>query len=358
MIFIDANAFYSYYGRSKIRMNSSPVDEKALRHFLDGKNEKSLPTSAFIEIVTHFRDNPKLLKKLIEFRKEKCLHLYNNIPDYIISPDEITVVGLMNEDELGSYSRRILAKKIEIETKFTYLFYEITRDLYLHYKLDDNSVLADDQKDKVLVYLISDGHKERAIEVEKRIRSTLEDGYANHDEKNMHKNLYIKELNEACLMIDIMISGFSSVVKQCTDIVSDIQRTYQEMLNRGLDGFNGTMPVIVDTLAKDTSFLEQAKNKISEMFEKGKYLPTQRRYIKDVMFRAWFDRGQKLQKNDIFDMLCVGCLDYIDNSKVENVLIDKTSYVVSFDKRMRSFLGSVRPWNERIIDSIKANQVR
>ena len=28
MIFLDANAFYSYYGRSKLGMTSEPVDEE------------------------------------------------------------------------------------------------------------------------------------------------------------------------------------------------------------------------------------------------------------------------------------------------------------------------------------------
>ncbi|WP_337770352.1 hypothetical protein [Waltera sp.] len=31
MIFLDANAFYSYYGRSKLGMTSEPVDEERLK---------------------------------------------------------------------------------------------------------------------------------------------------------------------------------------------------------------------------------------------------------------------------------------------------------------------------------------
>ena len=33
MIFLDANAFYSYYGRSKLGMTSEPVDEKRLKKY-------------------------------------------------------------------------------------------------------------------------------------------------------------------------------------------------------------------------------------------------------------------------------------------------------------------------------------
>lgn len=85
MIFLDANAFYSYYGRSKLGMTSEPVDEKRLKKYLDQQSEKSLPTSVYIEIMTHFRNNPKVLQSLLEFRYAKGLPLFNNIPDYVVS---------------------------------------------------------------------------------------------------------------------------------------------------------------------------------------------------------------------------------------------------------------------------------
>lgn len=46
------------------------------------------------------------------------------------------------------------------------------------------------------------------------------------------------------------------------------------------------------------------------MFLKHGYNRYQTDYLKEVMFNAWFDRAQKLKKNDIFDMLCAGCLGY------------------------------------------------
>lgn len=353
MLFLDANAFYSYYGRSRLGMASSPVNETALCHFLDGRNEKSLPTSVFMEIVTHYRDDPDTLMNLIRFRKQKELPLYNNIPDYCISTDEITAVSIAGKTGIQNYAKKILEEKIKIETRFTFLFYEITRDLYAHYKLEQNSKLTDEQKEKVLVFLARKDFKKHAEKLESIFETTLRNGYETHKEQNILKNLYIKELNEACLIIDIMITGFSSAVQGDDDIIANLQMTYQEMTNKGLDGMNGTMPVIVDTLAKDNTFLQQAKAKVADMFKRGKYSPTQRVYLRDVMFTAWFDRGQKLQKNDIFDMFCVGCLDYVDPKETENILIDRTSYVISFDDRMKTFLGTVRPQNKALIESIK-----
>ena len=41
MIFLDANAFYSYYGRSKLGMTSEPVDEERLKKYLEQQREES-----------------------------------------------------------------------------------------------------------------------------------------------------------------------------------------------------------------------------------------------------------------------------------------------------------------------------
>ena len=53
-----------------------------------------------------------------------------------------------------------------------------------------------------------------------------------------------------------MITGFSSAVQGDEEIIASIQMTYNEMTNKGLDGVNGTMPFIVDTLASDNIFLQ------------------------------------------------------------------------------------------------------
>jgi hypothetical protein len=70
------------------------------------------------------------------------------------------------------------------------------------------------------------------------------------------------------------------------------------------------------------------------------------------MFSAWFDRGQKLQKNDIFDMFCVGCLDYKDTTVPVCILVDRSSYLITVDKRMKAFIGSLKPANLALINSI------
>lgn len=55
-------------------------------------------------------------------------------------------------------------------------------------------------------------------------------------------------------------------------------------------------------------------------------------------------------------MLCVGCLDHIDKTKSACVLIDASSYVLSFDARMKNFIGTVKPENLRLIEKIQNEQ--
>ena len=356
MIFLDANAFYSYYGRSKLGMTSEPVDEKRLKKYLDQQSEKSLPTSVYIEIMTHFRNNPKVLQSLLEFRYAKGLPLFNNIPDYVVSEDEITSVAYMDQVALKNYADRLLKSKIQIESKFTLLFFEITKDLYAHYKLEMTDGLSKKNKDAILGYIGRVAYKEYQNLLEERIKVELQSGYDENKEKKVLKDFYIQELNEACVLTNIIIQGCVACKQDKEDIISIVQQTYQKSIENGLDGNMGTMPCIVDTLATDQHFLDIAKVKVSEMFKKGKYSATQRRYLRDVMFTSWFERGKKLDKNDIFDMLCVGCLDHIDKTKNACVLIDASSCVLSFDTRMKNFIGTVKPENLRLIEKIQNEQ--
>ena len=88
------------------------------------------------------------------------------------------------------------------------------------------------------------------------------------------------------------------------------------------------------------------------LFKNVGYTDTQINYLQNVMFTAWFDRGQKLQKNDIFDMFCIGCLDYKDLSSPKCILVDRSSYLITVDKKMKAFIGNLRPANLALINSI------
>lgn len=353
MIFLDANALYSYYGRSRLGMSSSPVDENVIGEYLDRQKNKSIPTSVYIEILTHFRDDPKKQKALLKFIKAKGIRFYNNIPDYIINPDELMCVEIMDEHGLREYTQNVLKKKIEIECKFTALFYEVTRDLYAHYKIESAHELSEDNKESLMFYIGKSIYEERGKEFAERIRAQLSSGYEEGKEQNTLKEFYIQELNEACLLIDVLVAGAVACKAENSDIIDGIQSAYQEAVDKGLDGQNGTMPYIVDTLTSNCTFLEMSKGRISSMFKKGHYSENQVAYMRDIMFEAWFNRGQKLKKNDIFDMLCAGCFDCPIKDVVECVLVDSSHYILSFDKTMKSFIGAVKPANLHLIEKLQ-----
>ncbi|MBQ4522103.1 MAG: hypothetical protein IJA10_04025 [Lachnospiraceae bacterium] len=177
IFFLDANAIYSYYGRDKLGFNSKPVDEKALRRFLLGK-ELSLPTSVLIEVITHFREDVDKLYDLLQFIRELGLPIYNNMPDYCYEPLTLMVLSNMNKEELKNYSRHLLAKKVEIEAKFVLLFHEITRDLYAEYKLRGTK-LSQDDRDRVLNFIGVKGYRDCAKQLEAELVGQLEQGYQN-----------------------------------------------------------------------------------------------------------------------------------------------------------------------------------
>ena len=91
-----------------------------------------------------------------------------------------------------------------------------------------------------------------------------------------------------------------------------------------------------------------AKERFSNMYSKdGKafkgrerfaFTKIQIEYIKDVMYVSWLQNMQKFRKNDIYDLFFLGCADYIDKTPTEHVLIDKTTYLLSFDKKLAGYI--------------------
>lgn len=349
--FLDANAIYSYYGRDKLGLNSKPVDEENLKKYLNGKT-LGLPASVLIEVITHFRNDADRLYGLVQFILESKITIFNNIPDYCYSSDELQILKTICKDDLQNYAMKLLEKKIEIEAKFVLLFHEITRDLYAEYRLR-KSKLSKEHREKVLVYIAQKGYKDCAEQLENELASELKKGYQSNDEARILKNFYINYLSESCVFIDLMIACAEAYDDSETDFIKVIQSTYQKVVNEGLDGNDGTMKHIDAVFAEDKVFLEEAKMKIAEMFGRRFYSKQQTKYLSDVMFSAWYDRSQKLRKNDIFDMLAVGCMDSKPRSEAKCILEDNRPYLISFDGTMKSFIKAVNLSNYRDIEYIE-----
>lgn len=341
MIFLDANAFYSYYGRSKLGMTSEPVDEKRLKKYLDQQSEKSLPTSVYIEIMTHFRNNPKVLQSLLEFRYAKGLPLFNNIPDYVVSEDEITSVAYMDQVALKNYADRLLKSKIQIESKFTLLFFEITKDLYAHYKLEMTDGLSKKNKDAILGYIGRVAYKEYQNLLEERIKEELQSGYDENKEKKVLKDFYIQELNEACVLTNIIIQGSNGDLLLTKDgtigkvaYISDLNRP--ATLNSGVfvvkpitDAYTAHFMFYVLESSVFKEFLQQlsAGSTINHLYQKDLvkfdlYVPPtteEQEAIAGILFDMDLDIYKLEEKLSKYQKIKLGMMDELLTGKVRLV---------------------------------------
>lgn len=52
----------------------------------------------------------------------------------------------MSDNDLKKYAYQLLNTKIDIESRFSYLFYEITKNLYLEYRLSEMNKFTENQE--------------------------------------------------------------------------------------------------------------------------------------------------------------------------------------------------------------------
>lgn len=351
MIYLDANAFYWYLGREKLLMEPSVPkhDVEKLRVYLDSRNDKSLPASVFIEMIVHFRDNPEAIKKIISFREEKRIKLLNNFPLCIFTPDELSILHITKDNfALRQYAYNLLKKKIDIEVKHAYVFLQVVSLLYADYYLETCTTLSVETKENVLSYLGRDISSDFQEDHYRQLFSALENGYADSNKSAQYlKKIYIDLLIQNCVIFQMIIDTMVKFIADEKDLFAVMCKSATDARSKDFTN-NGIMRIIVDALATDSGFLKFAENKISDIFLKKGYSEHQSQYLK-LMLEAWLERGQKLRKNDIFDMLCVGVLDKIEYKPSLCVLIDQSSYLISFDEIMMKFLYS-NNGNARLID--------
>ena len=363
MYFLDTNALYSYIGREKLDFQTGvSVDTKTLRSFLDNRDDKALASSAYIEAMVKFRNKPELAKLINDFLYEKNLRLFNNVQYYVYDTNGFWIVTNLNEKDLqGHIQQLILPNKINIEVRFSVMFYEIMILLYLKYVMDTEYTVCQAHlkpvcefiKDKTLAY-VQDG-----------LKTVLEDAYENHEgkEEQILKNAYIDLLEMGCKLVDITMkmlccnnneNTFDATLKKIEDEIDD---KYNQMkINRPQNYLMENMDSI---FVRDMTFINLAKPAVAAMFspygkafkgkEKYAFKEFQLKYLEEEMFTSWMQRNQKLRKNDIFDFLFFGCADYKDNTPSENVLIDKSTYLLTFDDKMDRFIEAHKPTNSKII---------
>ena len=352
MIYLDANAFYWYLGRENLfAQPSTPRHNiEKLNKFLDTRNDKGIPASAFLEMIVHFRDDPDKIKKIIRFRETKGIPVFNNFVDYCFTPDELTALHLTTSNTiLTDYAYKLLDKKIDIEVKHTYVFLQIVSILYADYYLKTYASLDTGKREQILSYLGRILSNEMRSDLCTQLTAALKTGYADNNRvQQALKEKYIELLVQNCVIFHMIIDTAVKFLDDGNDLYETMCKSAAEAKNNGFTN-DEIMQTIKAALNTDSAFLQTAENEIASIFERKGYSKHQAKYMK-TMLKAWLERGQKLIKNDIFDMLCVGCLDKTVVNPSLNVLVDQSSYLISFDKAMMNFLcgnaGNVRLLNQ------------
>ena len=225
--------------------------------------------------------------------------------------------------------------------------------LYLAYRLD-NSGVDNKQYGRLMDYIGNEElEKDRTT-----LKSSLVAGYVIGEEEKQLKNTYISLLEEKCFFIDTVIRLVLIWNQDGPnhDFIAEIKRVYSEYQSGKLAKDNFVMERIRTELKTDAAFLNLAKPRIAQMFtsagsRKSGFSPIQAKYIETVMFDAWMDRGQKIKKNDIFDMLFIGCAAHVEVRRNRIVPVDTSTYLLSFDKTVKRFIAENRPSNIQKIDS-------
>ena len=83
--------------------------------------------------------------------------------------------------------------------------------------------------------------------------------------------------------------------------------------------------------------------------EKFSFTKIQTDYMAEELYKSWIDDSQKFRKNDIFDFFFLACAEYKDKRPVASLLEDRSSYLLTFDKKLARYIERKRPNNGQVI---------
>lgn len=352
MIYLDANAVYWYHGRNTLHLpQSNPIlDVSKLCKYLDSRTDLSLPSSVLMEIIVHFRDYPEDIKSILSFCEAKNIKVLNTLTDHIFTTDELTILNSLSSlQALKTFAYKLLDKKIEIEVRHAYVFLLTISLLYADYYLKSFPSLSDDTRGNVLHFLGIDFSNEMKNDYISELTKALKDGYSDNNKSQQYlKKKYMELLVQNCAIFQMFIDAMVTFLRnEHEDLYTVMCNSAKKARNNGFDDEH-IMKIVVDALANDSVFLQDAKTKIPAAFIKRGYTKHQAEYIK-ILLSAWLERGQKLRKNDIFDMLYVGSVDKKVTNSQMSIVVDQSSYLLSFDTAVLSFICQ-NEWNKQLIN--------
>lgn len=349
MYYLDANALYWYFGRDKLPLLASDdsIDVNKLRAFLDEREDKSLPASVLVEVIVHFRDQPNVIKSILKFLEDKKLRIYNNCQYYSFSPEELTVISMLSDVQLNARANQLLTKKMEIEESFIYVFLETVKMVYADFYIKQKSNIDASNGDKILSWLGKDFSLYNRAERKSQIHQGLIDGYNIGKEEKTIREIYIELLAEECIISREIIDMVSKYLENEPDLISILQQAANDAVSDGITK-ESVMQVISTSLRGDKAVIQNSKSEIIQIYRRQNFTEHQAKYIGE-MFERWMISGQKLWKNDIFDMFFVGAMDKQVTDFSLPVVVDQRSYLLTFDKKVEAFIEKENYTNFSII---------
>ncbi len=334
-VFLDANAFYHYYGRDKLpgMATDMQVDIQKLRSVLDSEAEKYLVSSAFIEIVTRFHNNVKIVLDIIAFISNKRILIANvtQYQDLYIDSNELSPFVQAEEATKKQYIDKLISNKIDAEARFLVLFVLTILFMYLNYKVDMLSMISNEKREQLKEYLATQcSSKDIINKLVSEYKQNLQDGYSDSTAAKVAKEIFIQTLSDECFYISWICFSLRDIE---TNSNEDIDGWISSLLGSGIMSEDkGTVMKSLSSelsnLQSNTAWFDQATT-----FLKQKGLShCQAEYLKQVMFPAWIDRSQVIRKNDIFDMFVVGALDW-------DPTVPSNGILLTFDTTIRKFLN-------------------
>lgn len=300
--FLDANAFYYYYGSRKLGQNDPPnIDVIKLRQYCDKVQNKALPSSAFMEIITHFKNSPCILSSIIDFIIINNITVYNNTITYMITDAELSLLPAMasNKKQLEDYIFKVLIAKKETEVSFSNFFlYEIVT-LYTLFKIKQQSIIPSSDILHVLSFiydkLIKRNNNSRA-----KLHAAFDYGYEINDPEKVVKKAFVDCVGEICVKVDIMLEWICE--SYCQNKEVDIEEVFERAYLKATKSIsqNPEMDKIVKAIKKAQTECKSTVEQLSDVFDK-RFTQSQKDYLSQVLLPQWLLNGQKFQKNDIFD---------------------------------------------------------
>lgn len=345
MLFLDANAFYYYYGSRQLGQNAPPnIDTIRLRQYCDKANNKALPSSAYLEIITHFKNSDNILKDIIDFIISNKFKIYNNTVTYNVSDTELSELPsiITSKERLQQYVFKVLLAKKETEVSFSNFFLCEIITLYIYFKIKQESIVPSDDVLPVLSFiynkLIKHNNDSRV-----KLHAAYDYGYEINDPQRVVKKAFVDCIGEICVKVDIMLEWICESCRQKKEV--DINDIFDEAYLKATKSKSSSpeMDKIVKVIQKAQTECKSTVNQLSGVFDE-RFTQSQKDYLSQVLLPQWLMNGQKFQKNDIFNFFWISCLDHISQ-------IPECTQCLTFDTKLRMFIKEYRPYIGTNIDS-------